>query len=203
MGKGVGSLSNYAVMEIRIQESPRRKALFVIDVQSKSLSPKALDLVPFMASFIAKTEYDVYVEANYWADENSMFFKQGGFSLSKEEAGTTAPELKQELQKKNLPQILVQKDTRSCFKALNAASLRNFLALHKIEEAHFIGFDINDCVLASAYDALDLGYFTCVIEELCHHWDGIDELKEAAITIYRRQKMTNYTPDGSGKVISV
>ena len=56
---------------------------------------------------------------------------------------------------------------------------------------HLIGYDINDCVLASAYDAIDLNFYTYVIEELCHHWDGIEELKQAALIVLRRQSLTN------------
>src|SRR5262249_22625451 len=123
--------------------------------------------------------------------------------LEKDAAGTTASAIKDELKKKTAPQIFVQKNTRSCFDSLNVTELQKFLAEHKIEEAHFIGFDINDCVLASAYDAIDSGYFTCVIDELCHHWDGIDELKDAALKIYWRENMTNYTIHETVTVVSV
>jgi nicotinamidase-related amidase len=120
-----------------------------------------------------------------------MFLKQNGFLKSRDEAGETAEEIRTTLVRRTKPHILVEKNTRSCFKAFNAAELTGFLKDHQIMEAHFIGFDINDCVLASAYDAVDLGYFTYVIEELCHHWEGNKLLKESAIAIYRRQNMSN------------
>jgi len=190
-------------MDVQIPTSSRRQALFIIDVQSQTLAPKAKALIPSMVSLIAQSDYAAYIEANYFADEDSMFFKQGGFSKSREDAGTTAPELREALSKKTAPRLLVEKNTRSCFKAKNATALHDFLNRNQIEEAHFIGYDINDCVLASAYDAIDLGYFTYVIEELCHHWDGIEALKEAAIAIYRRQNMSNNGEHQAVRVVSV
>lgn len=60
-----------------------------------------------------------------------------------------------------------------------------------IEEIHLVGFDINDCVLATAYDALDRGYFTYVIEECCGRTDGDEGIIAAALAVLRKQNMTN------------
>jgi len=190
-------------MEIKIPNSDRRKALFVIDVQPLTLAPKAKELIALMERMIAHSEYDAYVEANYFADESSMFFKQDGFLKSRDEAGCTAQEIQTAIASKNLPRILVEKNTRSCFKALNAEELFSFLKRHRIEEAHFIGYDINDCVLASAYEALDLGYFSFVIEELCHHWNANEALKRSAVALYRRQNMSNHGHNFPVKIVSV
>jgi len=190
-------------MNINVPDSSRRKALFIIDVQAQTLAPKAKALIPLMASFIAQSEYDAYVEANYFADEQSMFFKQNGFLKTREEAGPTAPEIRLALSKKNAPHMFVEKSSRSCFKAPNAPELQKFLENNKIEEDHFIGYDINDCVLASAYEAIDLGYFSYVIEELCHHWEAIEALKDASIAIYRRQNMSNHGNHPLTKVVSL
>lgn len=190
-------------MEIKIPSSKRRKALFVIDVQPATLVQAAKELIRSMVRMIDQTEYDAYVEANYFADEQSMFFKQNGFLLNRAEAGQTAPEIKTVLSSKAAPHILVEKNTRSCFKAANAEELHSFLKQHQVEEVHFIGYDINDCVLASAYDAIDLGYFSYVIEELCHHWEANEILKECAIAIYRRQNMSNNGNDSPAKMLSI
>ncbi len=179
-------------MNIKIPASPRRKALIVVDVQPQTLAPKAQALIPLMASFIAQVDYSAYVEANYFADQNSMFFKQDGFLKTKEETGPSAEEIRSALSSKSAPHLLIEKNTRSCFKSSMGNEVRMFLERNEIEEVHFIGYDINDCVLASAYEAIDLGYFTYVIEELCHHWNADEMLKRVAITIYRRQSMSNH-----------
>lgn len=168
----------------------RKKALFVVDVQPDTLSAGAKDLVRSIAGFIGATNYDAYVEATWHADEDSMFFKQEGFSLPAEKAGKTAPEILDVLAQKKRPCLSVSKNVRSCFYAFNAARLESFLKENAIEEIHLLGFDINDCVLASAYGAIDRGYYTYVIEDLCHHHDISEGLKEAALAVLREQGMT-------------
>jgi nicotinamidase-related amidase len=189
-------------MDIKVPTSSRRKALFVVDVQPQTLAQEARALIPFMVGFIGALQYDAYVEANFFADEHSMFCRQGGFLKPRLESGATAPEIRAALDRKMTPRFMVEKNTRSCFKAFNAAELHSFLQDNKIEEAHFIGYDINDCVLASAYEALDLGYFSYVIEELCHHWDADHHLKEAALTIFCRQSMV-VSEDSAFRIVSV
>jgi hypothetical protein len=49
----------------------------------------------------------------------------------------------------------------------------------------------NDCVLATAYDALDRGYFTFAIEECCGRTDCDRSVINAALMILRKQAMTN------------
>lgn len=180
-------------MDIKLPISSRRKALCVVDIQPQTLVEKAKELIPQMVQFIEQVPYQTYVEANYYADEGSMFWKQNRFVKSESEAGPTAATIRQAIAATGHPHFFVQKTTRSLFKAPNTPELLTFLKSHQIEELHFIGYDINDCVLASAFDSIDLGYFTYVIEELSHHWGAIDELRDAAILIYRRQNMSNHS----------
>lgn len=167
----------------------RKKALFVIDAQPATLVEETKKLIPEIAAFITSSAYDAYIETTYYADEHSMFYKQGGFLLSQEDAGLTAAPIKSALKAKLNPHFFVSKTTRSCFKAHNSGELLEFLNRNQIEETHFVGFDINDCVLASAYESIDLGFFTYVIDHLCHHWEGDEILKVAAQEILKRQSM--------------
>jgi len=143
-----------------------------------------------LAMVISVTNYDAYVEAVYYADKESMFFRQEGFYLSQEEAGKTASEILNALLAKKAPRLGLTKNVRSFFHAFNAQDLEAFLKKHGIEEIHLVGFDINDCVLASAYGAIDRGYYTYVIEDLCHHHKAQEDLKEAALIVLRQQGMT-------------
>lgn len=189
-------------MRIKIPHTARRKALLLIDVQPGTLSAGVMPLVEQICSFVDATEYDGYVQVSYHAGENSMLARQGHFTISKEKAGGVAPDLKKRVAEKSRPVLEVEKDVRSCFKGFHKNALQNFLEERSIAEVHLVGYDINDCVLASAYDAIDQGYFTYVIEELCHHWDGLEELKEAAIKILRRQSMTNNSSKEASSIIS-
>lgn len=178
-------------MKIKLPVSDRRKALLLIDIQLGSLSSNVLPLVDSMSTFIRVTDYDAYVQVSYFADEESMLAKQTMFTISKEAAGGVAEKIVEAVAGKAKPVLDIEKNVRSCFKGFEKGALQDFLSRHSIQEVHLIGYDINDCVLASAYDAVDSKYYTYVIEELSHHWDGVEELKEAAIRILRRQAMTN------------
>lgn len=182
-------------MEINVPFSTRRKALFLIDVQPNTMQhPGLQNMVPLILQFIRLTDYDAYVDANYYSDERSMFYKQNGFIYKIEETGPTSRQILDAVAEKNKPQILVQKNTRSCFKGDNAEELRKFLADNQIEENHFVGFDINDCVLGSAYESIDLGFYTYVIEELSHIHNADPMMKNATLAIFRMQNMTNNDP---------
>ena len=190
-------------MKIKVPISSRRKALFLVDIQPKTLSAKAPVLVGPIKEFVSASKYEAYVEANYYADERSMFFRQGEVLLKKADAGGTATEILTELEGKAAPKFRVEKNTRSCFKGFNSKDLGAFLRANRIEEIHLVGYDINDCVLASAYEAVDSGYFTYVIEELCHHWDGSEQLKEAALAVLRIQGLTNNSTKTDCSVVSL
>lgn len=59
-----------------------------------------------------------------------------------------------------------------------------------IEEVHIVGLDANDCVLATAYEAFDLGYFTYVIEE-CTESSSSEEIRDAGFKLLRHVNLTN------------
>ena len=175
-----------------VPQIAKKRALFIIDVQTDTLkNDSALAIVDKIAAFLEKIDYDAYVVVEYSAPKSSMFYKQCGFELTKEEAGGTDCRIESFLQSCDANVLHVEKTGRSCFKGNHPESLTDFLGQYGIEEAHFVGFDINDCVLASAYDALDLGYYSFVLEELCHHHAGLDDLRETALKIFHRQEMTN------------
>jgi len=175
-----------------VPDATERKALFIIDVQP--LTCKG-DIPPAVTKdivrYIKKTPYEAYILAEYYAPPSTMFYKQHDFTLSEEETGKTCETIRTALQPIQDLLFEIKKTTRSCFKSPDQEALQNFLEQKGIEEIHFVGFDINDCVLASAYEAIDSGYYSFVLEELCHQNSGIQELKDAALAIFRRQNMTN------------
>lgn len=168
----------------------QKKALFIIDVQPQTLSAEMGGVVQSIMCHIQDTDYDAYVEAIYFADEKSMFYKQEGFLLPADKAGGTSPEIVEALEKKTAPKFFLNKNVRSCFQSGYESELISFLRKYEIDEAHFCGFDINDCVLASAYGAIDRGFYTYVLEDLCHHSAGNEALKTAALVVFRAQKMS-------------
>jgi nicotinamidase-related amidase len=180
-------------MKIPLPTTNRRTALLVIDVQPEMLVPSVHALIPHMVSFIKQTSYAFYAEATWFADEQSTFYLQTGDLFIAEDVGPTAEPIVEALSEKEAPCISLNKRTRSAFQAIGDVSLKDELNEHRIEEVHLFGVDINDCVFATAIDAADAGFCTFVIEELSHHSEGDKELREAALTLLRRQRMTNHS----------
>ncbi len=175
-----------------VPEATETKALFIIDAQPLTCDGKApLSIMDKIARYIGKVPYDAYALVEYHAPSSSMFYKQHDFLLLEDAAGKTHAEILKALIPHEDRLIRVRKTTRSCFKSENPDGLTDFLKQKQIQEIHFAGFDVNDCVLASAYDAIDLGYYSFVLEELCHHYAGIQSLFDAALTILHRQNMSN------------
>jgi len=168
------------------------KALFIVDVQPRTFEERLpFDITERIAVFLQQQTYDAYVVAEYFAPPESMMWKQSEFQYSEAETGPTSEKILTALVDFDKDVLRIQKTNRSCFKSFQQDELRKFLQARQIGEIHFVGFDINDCVLASAYEAIDLGYYSFVLEELCHRYDGDQSTKEAALTILRQQCMTN------------
>jgi nicotinamidase-related amidase len=179
-------------MKIKIPASGRRRALLTIDAQTNTLrAATAHDVLKRIASVIGSIGYDVFVTATYSAPESSMFYRQSRWALSAEDAGPTDCSIERAIAATRKTQIAVAKTVRSVFRSERAGEVQDVLEARSIEEIHLVGFDINDCVLATAYEALDRGYFTYVIEECCGRADGNEEIIEAALVVLRKQNMTN------------
>jgi nicotinamidase-related amidase len=119
-----------------------------------------------------------------------MLFRQSGYDFDRAITGPTDEEIKRILKEKTAPVFTVEKTTRSVFKSGNAYLYKD-LRKRGIEEIHFLGYDINDCVMASLLDANDEGFFTYILEDLCHHNKALPDLKEAALHLMRRHKLTD------------
>jgi len=163
------------------------KALCIIDVQPKTLAPETNHVVTAIIDHINETEYGTYLVSEYFVDERSMLSQQT--NLPVDSLGQTDSGILQALSGKQRPVLKVEKNTRSCFEGENKKILQK-LKNDAIEELHFVGFDINDCVMASLFQANDNGFFTYVIEELCHQNQMLEDFKTASLKILRRQKLT-------------
>ena len=94
--------------------------------------------------------YDAYVIVEYHAPKDSMMFKQTDWTITKEDAGSTDQSILDCLEtKQNV--LSIEKTNRSCFALENQNKILDFLKKNNIDEIHLVGFDINDCVLATLY----------------------------------------------------
>ncbi len=163
----------------------RKRALIIVDMQEGFLKNHTKWIIPNIQQVIKKGKYDLHIEAIFHAELGSIWDKQTDWTFKLE---PTVKEVKDYLEGKEV--ITVTKTTKSAFKG--DKDLISILIGNKIEEVHVVGVDANDCVLATAFDSFDAGYFTYVIEE-CIESSTDGKLRECALTILRNVDLTNHS----------
>lgn len=171
---------------MNIPSSSRRRALAIIDVQQEFVSTGGSTTVANIRRLIGSVSYHLYIEAVFDAGRGSIWDLQTGWSTPNSARPDTLEVVAAAL--KGRPVIPVRKHTKSVFSGI--PNLAVVLRKHKIQELHLVGFDINDCVMASAFDSFDNGLFTYVIEECCGASLGT-ELWGPAVALLRYLNMTN------------
>lgn len=171
---------------MKIPWSTRKKALLVIDVQSGFLNDENYGVVKHIETLIKNVKYDFYVESVFHAEKGSLWDLQTHWTLPKDGNSKTVESIVKLLKGKNV--LYVEKETKSAFKG--NIDLDKELKKAGIQEAHIVGLDTNDCVLATAYEAFDLGYFAYVIEE-CTDSSDSPAVKDAALQVLRHVNLTN------------
>lgn len=170
---------------IIVPNPSRTRALFIIDVQPGFMKSKDDPIIPAIISLIEEGGYDVFVLAEFRAPRGSLWGLQSQWTF---QHAPTPAEITDLLDPKKTIKIL--KGTKSVFmmKPYLAAELRT----RDIEEIHCVGYDINDCVLSTANDGFDLGFYSYVIEEAADSSEAAS-LRDAALAILRENEMTNHS----------
>lgn len=170
---------------MKIPNSNRKKALILVDVQPVFIIERNKYIVSNIKDLITHVKYDLYIEAVFHAEEGSIWEKQAKVKFPKNGDFHTHNELLELLKNKNT--LHVEKSTSSVLKGF--PNVLEILKKNLIEEVHITGLKTNACILSTAFETYDLGYFTYVIEECCE--SNIPELHESAIAVLRRQNLTN------------
>ncbi len=173
---------------MNIPDTGRRKALFIIDVQPAFINTRNNHIIDAIISIIQTVPYDLYVEALFHAEKGSVWDTQQQWTYPKDKHFHTVEKLTLELNDRGISRVKIEKETKSVFK--DSQDLLEKLRQNYIQEVHLVGLDTNDCVLASAYEAFDLGFFTYVLEEGCESSSSAD-LHKQALFLLRKQNMTN------------
>ncbi len=169
---------------IRIPNPDKRRALIVVDVEPGFIRKEDEPVVRCIKTLLKEIPYAAYIEAVFGSEGNPLWKKETHWHFPLEE---TRNDVSRALPKNHLR---VTKSTKSIFKG--DADVTAFLKGHDIEEVHVVGFDINDCVFATAQESFDLGFSTYVIEECCGSSER-DLLKREAIDLLRENEMTNHS----------
>lgn len=169
---------------MKIPNSSRKKALFVVDIQDGFIVDRNKHILPNIKKLISSQLYDCIIYSISYNKEWSMWYKQIWWNESPKETDTIT-EIKQVFPEKNV--FKVMKLTRSVFKA--DTDIRPILAQYNIKEIHICGVTTYDCVYATAQESSDLWYFTFVIEEAVEarttpetHTKALDTLRYLCLT---------------------
>lgn len=171
--------------DIIIPNPDRKRALIIVDVQPGFIQPGHEHIISNTIKLIKEGEYDLFIVAEFRAVKGTLWEQQMQWTFP---YTPTPKEITDLLDPKKTIQVI--KNTRSVFtmKPYLAAELR----MQDIEEVHVVGYDINDCVLANANDAFDLGFYSYVIEEASESSES-SVLRDAALAILRENEMTNHS----------
>jgi len=155
-------------------------ALVVIDVQKYSINEFTKDIPQKISDYIKenKDKFDFIVFFKFVNNENSPFVK---FYNWRNMMNPPETDLSPELEK--IPHELFIKSTRSC---LRNDEFKKFLKDNKIEELYLCGFNTEECVMATAFDAFDCGFNVFILKELCASSYG-KENHERAIELLKNQ----------------
>ncbi len=156
------------------------RALVVIDVQNHFAVEKAADLPRRIAEHIDREQYDHVLFTKFRNLPTSNFHKILHFKKVTESPATDIHPI---LEPYTRDENIFEKFTYSAFKS---AEFVNYLQTHNINEILLCGINIDGCVLASAYEAFDLGYKVKIIEELSSVASFRDDYEESAKVIITR-----------------
>lgn len=159
-----------------------KKALLVVDAQNYFAYEKAASLPAKIAGHLRQSadEYDTILFTSFRNDPESNFHRLLGFT---EVTGPPATDIHPALTEFLTDAPVFEKTTYSSMKA---PGLVAYLTEHNIDELDICGISLDGCVLATAFEAFDLGYDVTVLENLCSVHSVRDDYEDAAkLIIYR------------------
>lgn len=156
-----------------------KNALVVIDIQNYFVNEKTQNLPKKIANYIRRTKLDYVLFTQFINKKNSNFFKLLNWKKCQDSPDIDIHiDLSEFVNKDNL----FSKNSYSIFKS---EALVEFLKKNKIDKLYLCGINTAACVLASAYEAFDLGYDVKVLTNLCASHYG-NSFHEAATVIIEK-----------------
>jgi nicotinamidase-related amidase len=160
-------------------------ALVVIDVQKHFAVERAADLPQKIAKHIDKSPYDYVLFTLFRNDPSSNFHK---ILKYKKVMSSPATDIHAILAKYLNKDNTFEKLTYSAFKA---QKFKRFLEDNAVTDLYICGINIDGCVLATAYEAFDLGYNIKVLEDLSSVASPRQDYEDSAKIIIARNLKEN------------
>ena len=129
-----------------------RTAFIILDLQNCFITDKTKSLPQKIKEHIKSQKYDFIIFSKFRNSESSNFIKKLNWDKCK-----TSPEIDivSELSEIAVKNHIFEKSTYSIFKS---EEFVDFLSQNKISKLFFCGLDLDACILASAFEAFDLGF---------------------------------------------
>lgn len=169
---------------IRLPHPRHRRALIIVDVEPRFLTAQTEKVVPGIIQLIEEGNYALTVVAEH---TRGRVHARALSHPRRTRSDETLPDIALRLDPRRT--ILVAKDTRSAFG--NGNDLASDLRRRRITGVHIVGIETHDCVLATAIDAFDQEFATCIIERACASRRRPDH--EAGLRVLRRLHLTDRT----------
>lgn len=156
-----------------------KNALIIIDVQNYFVNEHTKSIPEKIARFIDKNPFDFLLFTKFVNREGSNYFKLLNWEKC---LGSPDTDIHPALEKFVSDSNLFEKASYSIFKS---KGFSDFLKRNNISKLYLCGIDIDACVLASAFDAFDLGYDVEVLTDLSLSHSG-KRLDNAALEIIKK-----------------
>ena len=156
-----------------------KNSLIVIDIQNYFVNEHTKSIPERIAQFIDKNKFDFVLFTKFLNREGSNYFKLLNWKKCLSSPDTDIhPALEKFVNENNL----FEKASYSIFKSKKFV---DFLRKNQITKLYLCGTDIDVCVLASAFDAFDLGYEIEVLIHLSASHSG-ERMNKAAQEIIKK-----------------
>jgi nicotinamidase-related amidase len=153
-----------------------KNALIVLDLQNCFITNKTKNLPQKIKKHIKKQNYDFVIFSKFINAENSNFVKKLDWHRCKKSPESDIVGELSEIASQNQ---IFEKQTYSIFKSKKFV---DFLRKNKISKLYFCGLDTEACVIASAFEAFDLGFDYEILYDLTGSsakekiWDSANQI---------------------------
>ena len=137
-----------------------KTAFIIVDLQNCFIIDKTKSFPQKIKEHIESQKYDFIVFTKFINSGSSNFIKKLNWDKCK-----TSPEIDivPELSEIAMKNHIFEKNTYSIFKSKEFV---DFLSQNKISKLFFAGLDLDACILASAFEAFDLGFDFEILHDL-------------------------------------
>ena len=146
-----------------------KTALLIIDVQSYFLRESPRDLPARIRDHINRNKYDHVFFTIFQNIPGSNYEKRLGWSVCNDTRDMQQPA--------EFSDITNSRNTfiKHSYSAFKDPKFKDFLEASGVKKLEICGVDTDACVLATAFEAFDLGYRVNVLHDLCYSRSGLDQ----------------------------